>query len=56
MGLGGAVVSALAAVTVLLARTRVRVPPTTSGLFLLYQGFSSHKLNPNAKICAMCPK
>ena len=33
--LGGAVVSALAAMAMLSARTLVRVPPTTSGVFRL---------------------
>ena len=36
------------------ARTRVQIPPTTSGVFRLSRGFSSQQSNPNSKICAMC--
>ena len=46
--------SALAAMAMLSARTWVRVPPTTSGVFRLYQGFSTQYSNSNANICAMC--
>ena len=37
------------------ARTWVRVPPRTSGVFQLLQGFFTQQSNPKATICAMCP-
>ena len=39
----------------LAARTWVRVPPTTSGVFHLLQSFSTQQSNPNANIRAMRP-
>ena len=46
-------ISAFASIAVLSARTWVLVPPLTGGVFFLVIRFFS-KLNPNAKICAMC--
>ena len=37
------------------AKTWVQAPPMTSGVYLLYQSFSTQQSNPIANICAMCP-
>ena len=41
---------------VLSAMAWVQVPPMTSGVFCLQQGFSTQRSNPNTSICAKCLK